>query len=326
MQSLLLDTFNPWPEEFIKIHPNVFGPSDRVLFSNKNPFWKSGRALVLWTEGSHLIVFVHSDYLHHQKPYAAFGYWSGEPSELFSAAESWAKEQGALELTGPLNFKTAYDYRFRLDHFGEIPFWGEPGNSDRDPLLLSELGFECVHRYFTDLILDFESVRRIGRERLPPLLRDFSRLRIEKVQVEEMLKLREEILSIANRSFSKNPRFVPLDPFDMAVLYPAAVVERACPATSMLIYDASDRLVGFCFTFADPRAPKRLLVKTVALLDEERYGGRGFVYLLNWLFENSSDYQEIAFCLMNEGNAVQRLTKKFADRSQSYGLFAKPLN
>jgi hypothetical protein len=157
-------------------------PFTETLFSAANPFWREGTAALLWAaDRARLAVFSHPSYRSRGESYAAFGYWSGESEasrELLERAVAWAKGLGHRRLVGPLNFKSCYDYRLRLDHFDKRPFWGEPAHPESYPGVLESAGFRPVQFYLTDYISNLAAVKRIAERRLPGLIADFKELEL----------------------------------------------------------------------------------------------------------------------------------------------------
>ena len=330
-----------WPAEFSEIDQKLSAlepltPAsrpqlDRTLFSALNPYWKKGRACAFWIpEQGHVVGFFHPDVAVEGKSVAFFGYWaavkdSNVNRELFSAVEQWSREQNVTRLVGPLNMKTAFDYRLRLDHWEEPSFWGEPQNPAFYQEILQERGYAICQNYFTDYIEDLERVRKIGRKKLPAFSKSEHDLKFVRFSEEIFESAKTEILALANRIFNGNFAFQDLTPFDFAVLYNAETLRLACKKTSFLLYDYQGSLCGLCLNFADPNDAKRILVKTIGIDPNSRNSGRTFASCLKYLFEHSDDYDKMAFCLMLKNNQAHRIATKYSIRERSYALFLKEI-
>jgi hypothetical protein len=305
-------------------------PLNRALFSFENPFWAAGEARMFGERDvCSFMGFAHPAYSWNGGKFAAFGYFNSvfQPAgvaEVFALFESWARARGAAYIVGPMNFKTCYDYRWRLNDFDSLPFFGEPSNPAHYPDLMSELGMVPIREYHTDIIGNLENVRQLAAIRLGKIP-EFDLVRIDPFTPEAWSLRRHEILDVSNRAFAANPGFMRMEEFDFSVLYPESVVSRACRETSAFLTGENGELAGFCVNLPDPSRPQRLLVKTLAVLPDFRYGGRTFAEILNWIFQRSKNYSEIAFCLMSDDNMAHRLARKYAESSKTYALFGRSL-
>ena len=86
-----------------------------------------------WPGKARLAAFFSPNQMVDDLPTAFFGFWETEEyfpanEELFREAEDWARQQGARQLLGPINFSTFNPYRVRLNHFDKGSFPGEPYN------------------------------------------------------------------------------------------------------------------------------------------------------------------------------------------------------
>lgn len=307
----------------------TISPLHRALFQSTNPFYQHGEVKFFEThQGTRVIATNHPHYQIGDEHYVAFSSWSPADNldvdlELFDQIIEWAKSRSATKIIGPMLFKTCFDYRLRLDHFDSEVFWGEPTNNLKPVSRLGQLGFEVEKLYFTDSIRDLPRILKIAERRLPPLVDGFNEFRFERFSAESWPRYSTEVLNLANQIFADNFAFMPVEAFDFNVLYNPHVLALIDPQTSFYIYNRRNEMVGFSFHLVDPSRPKRLLIKTTGILPNYRFGGRAFVASLWHIFQNSEKFDEIAFCLMAEDNQVHRLTKKWAQVSQQYGLFSK---
>ncbi len=309
-----------------------------ALMSEFNPFWVQGRAVAIWIEDEiGLIAFSHPQQRLNETPAVYFGYFACRENAklapcIFARLKVWTHEQNAEVVIGPIQFKTAYDYRLRIDSFDAKTFWGEPQNPPHYVHCLQQNGFTVAQEYFSDFILDLDRVRKIARRKLPrataaialrSMGRTNERPRFEIFNLNLFAKNREEIFNLANDLFEKNVAFQPLNQFDFNVLYTEPLLKSLCQKTSFLIFDSENKLRGLCLSFAHPLDPDCLLIKTIGIEPTFRKNGRTFVEALQFIFDQSGDYHRLAFCLMTKGNQVHRLTEKYADQKRRYALFSK---
>ena len=342
VQTQILSAGSPLAEGFIEVGRNLSaeepmtpGVSDRLthaLLSPANPFWQAGRAQAFWIEGEgRLIAFSHPEMRDRLgDTHVCFGWWASSRKPdvnhaLFQALEAWARAQKATRLIGPINMKTAYDYRLRLNDFDAPPFWGEPTNPAYYVRHLETEGFEIIQNYFTDFIIGLDGVRHIASQKLPRAVATEKPWRIEAFSEDLFTRNRDRILQLANQLFVENSGFQKVDEFDFALLYGGAALSTACRKTSFLLFDQEDLPRGLCFSFAHPHDPKLLLIKTIGVDPAFRHAGKTFVDCLKFIFDHSQSYDRMAFCLMTENNLAHRLTSKYCDRRRTYGLFGKDL-
>ena len=313
-------------------------PVTLALMSRENPFWAAGRAVAIWQDQtSTLIGFSHPEQKLNGEAACFFGYFAcakdaHAAQPVFAKLRAWSDQMGAKKIVGPIQFKTAYDYRLRMDSFSEKTFWGEPQNPEHHIAALEEAGFAITQEYFTDFILELENVRHIAHRKLSRATlaigarspgRPTNQPHIEPFSLALFNRHRGEIFNLANSLFAGNAAFQPLNQFDFNVLYPEALLKSICQNTSFLIFDNEGKLRGLCLSFAHPTDPECLLIKTIGIDAGFRNGGRTFVEALKFIFERSTSYQRLAFCLMTKGNQVHRLTQKYSDHLRRYALFAK---
>jgi hypothetical protein len=298
----------------------------QALLSKENPFWQTGRVQAFWiSEQARALAFYQSGH-----DFAFFGYWNSVDSEgvthrLFSEIENWARAQGAHQVIGPLNFKTAYDYRLRLDDFDEPAFWGEPTNPEFYVRLLKHQGFRIQQLYHTDFIDNLAEVKKLSDQKLGRALRGSDPLRVQNFSPELFEQEKTVILNLANLLFQENAAFQKVETFDFQLLYNPQTLAQADRKNSFLIYDEKNQVRGLCFSFAHPYDSGCLLVKSIGIDPAYRQSGRTFVAALKRIFDYSTSYQKIAFCLMTEDNQAHRVTSQYLTRRRSYGLFQKKI-
>ena len=100
----------------------------------------------------------------------------------------------------------------------------------------------------------------------------------------------------------------------------------------MLIAKHDERVVGFIFAPPDYLQDSgsdpidTIVIKTVAILPDNRYSGLGRLLIVN-LLQNAVDlgYSKAISALMYSGNQSQKISKDCAGTMRRYALFAKSL-
>lgn len=309
--------------------PDDLSPINQALFSEQNPFWEEGSAQAFWIPGQvRLIAFYHPKMRVDGAQAICFGYWRTRnsheaTSEIFKAVSNWSKSFGVSKICGPMNFKTVYDYRLRLNDFEAPSFWGEPSNPSYYPQLLEKQGYVVYQNYITDFIDDLDAVRVIADRRLPRLYSGDNEWKFEPLSNDVLAHSAGELVDLANRLFSANVAFQEVGAFDFALVYNRELLTQLCRKTSFLLRDSQNQLRGLCLSFPHPKDPDCVLIKTIGVDVETRHSGKTFAQFLHFIFKQSTSYKKMAFCLMTEGNAGHRLAAKYCNRRRTYGLFQK---
>lgn len=189
---------------------------------DKHPFYRHAEGIFFLLRDSsgktvgRIAAFLDSDHEKiHGERIAFFGFYesNGENlvnSELFKAAEDWAKERGATALRGPYNFNSNYDCGLLVDAFDSSPVIGMLYNSPSKLEELLQLGFQKVMDLYAYYFYDF-------RHELPRrFLQHVERIKSEnRVQIRPInpKKFDDEVelaLEIYNDAWEKNWSFLPM--------------------------------------------------------------------------------------------------------------------
>lgn len=92
-------------------------------------------------------------------PYGLIGFFEARDDPdavwmLLAAAVKWLREQGAVQVVGPMDGDTWHRYRFNNGPFDERPFLMEPYNPPHYPELWEGCGFRVLEGYFSDRVPD----------------------------------------------------------------------------------------------------------------------------------------------------------------------------
>lgn len=252
-------------DAFVELPPLVYAddarwiPEDagavRLAFSHENDWFASGKAITLCIPGeARLGVFRASDCRIDDIPVAFFGYWEhrGESTAseaLFREARTWAREQGAELLYGPIDFTTHGSYRLLLDAEPKArPFVGEPYNPPSYPPLLESLGFTIARRYITQVSTQRPDTGRIEAVRHRLLEAGYVLAPLDAARWRELLP---EFKPLADTIFARNFAYTPVSYANFACGYAETVARRMCPRTSLVAYGPDGDIAGFVLVYPD---------------------------------------------------------------------------
>ncbi len=222
----------------------------RLLFSDLNPFFETGRAQAFCVPGAERIAVFARPGLELDGRHAAFfGYWETTgPVSLLDRAREWACAQGAEVLVGPINFSTLLGNRVLISSApGARPFVGEPWNPLDYPKLLAANGFTCYRRY-TSIMLDKSDVGALVADKAAILDRALAHgYRFDALTPQLWTEDVDGMLELANAVFAENVAFTPFTraEFTSRVIPTlSAVVDPGC---SVLARGPRGDIAGFIF-------------------------------------------------------------------------------
>ncbi len=360
------------PEDFFAI-PRLVYADDRVwipeqpvdvaaLFHPRHSFFELGQAWVDVIPGkARLAGFIHPDAKVGDEPAAYFGYWEGVDDlaaqfEIFGRFEAWARSKGVSQVMGPINFRTHYSYRLRLDHFDTPPFYpGEPYNPAYYLKLMQALRYEqngLYHSWFGDaaeiIAATKDALERVMARaeshglRFMPLTPQYWNDNIE--------ALHEDTRAI----FGDNPGFSQISLAEFKKLLGSERIAAMDPRCSVITLGKDGRMVAFMLCFPDwapllnqgasPRfLPGQLrydehfrLLKNPLLLGKTvgvmpAYRRLGLFEIMCYLTAKASldDYAHVGTVLIRAGGlSASRAGKVFSlpgCYTHDYGLFGRTL-
>ena len=254
------------PDQFLEIPHAIYGndtnwvPENRASvissFSGGNPYFENNAALVIAEDGIRLAGFFNPNLNIDGQKVAFFGYWE-TPNNLesnqrvFSKFESWAKNKGAEQVFGPINFSTFGDYRLRIDGFDRPQFLGEPYNPNYYPELLASLGYEVRYKYFT-ACCTIETLAFAAKMQMEHLEKKVSAAGIEIVPLtpEYWIDNLDQLYPIIDCIFSENFAYTPIT-FDQFKVYCGEkFAKKFCTKMSNIALKG-DKLVAFQLFYPD---------------------------------------------------------------------------
>lgn len=335
----------------------------RALFSPAHSFFETGSAWLDVIPGkARLAGFVHPDARVGDEPAAYFGYWetlddAEACATLFRRFEAWARSKGVRQVMGPINFRTHYAYRVRLNHFDTAPFHpGEPYNPAYYLTLLDRMGYrqsQLYHSWFGDGPAIVASVNdAISRVMDRAVSHGF---RFIPLTPEWWLENLESLHEDTRAIFGDNPGFSQISMQEFRALLGPEKVAAVDPNCSLVVLGPEGRMVAFMLTFPDfaplvcqgaanPLSPYELrfadhfrllsrptlIAKTVGVMP--KYRRLGLVEIMCYLSTKASlpDYGRVSSVLMRVGGlTATRSTKVFSVEgcfTHEYGLFTRTLD
>lgn len=264
---------------------------------------------------------------------AFFGGWKwvdeNSNRQFIDQAITWAKDQGCHHLVGPYDFSTYYSYRFKIDQFDRPAFFGEPDNQKQDVELLEGCGFKSLQTFQTFHFLDMKQLIQQANSQLNGIeeLLLTKNLRTQKASLIEIQSDLQEFFDLSHLIFSDNFLYNPISFESFKLYFSNAIAPRACWATTVFLIDeVTQKKVGYCLNFRDPRFANHLLIKSVGVLPEYRFMGSSFLGMFKKALElvPASD-EKVSFCLMKSGNFPSLVAGKIQTQKQNYALFIKKL-
>ena len=238
------------------------------------------------------------------------------------------RAQGCSTAVGPMNGNSWRSYRFVVERGSAQPFFLEPNNPASWPVDFTECGFDPVSWYVSELNPDIAK----RQPEIGTLRQKMARLRvtITPINTDDPGHEMDGIYDVVCESFKDSFLYTPLDRHSYRTIY--APLLRKLDPRLVLIAKHNERVVGFIFAPPDylqdsgSDAIDTIVIKTVAILPDNRYSGLGRLLIVN-LLQNAVDlgYSKAISALMYSGNQSQKISKDCAGTMRRYALFAKSL-
>lgn len=187
-----------------------------------------------------------------------FGLWETVNSlsvleMLFTELHTWAQQQGAQTIVGPIDFTTAHHYRLNLQTGEDRPFYQEPHQKPYYAKLLEIAGYKLQHRYYTWLA-PLEGLAEKFKPYVEPI-----RLTQEREHGIRCLPLGEyawrdnlhRIRDIAKQIFANNVNYTPFADTYIDQHLNEDYFLQLCPLSSVIALDRHHNLVGFFLAMPD---------------------------------------------------------------------------
>ena len=241
--------------------------------------------------------------------------------------ERLLKEHGVDYLLGPMNGNTWRYPRLVSESTDRAPFLCEPRNPPAYLDYFLAAGFQPLSHYSSALV-DL----RGPRPDLGKLERklEASGVRLRALTLEHFDQDLADIFEVCLVSFSRNFLYTPLEKQEFLSLY-AKARDQIVPELVRLAFHG-DRVVGFLFALPDLEAaardePPAVLLKTLAVLPEQRFAGLGTL-LVDQVQQAAQalGFTEAIHALQHESNSSLRVSQRFqAQIFRRYTLLAKSL-
>lgn len=258
--------------------------------------------------------------------YAQFSKTSDENTKLLREFEAWARQMGASEVWGPIDYSTFADYRYRLTHLDHPAFFGEPSNGIRELEIIENSGYQVGQRYVTYEIENLDAVRLWAeKHRLVEALNSLDGFHIVSANEIDLSVRVNELYEVTHHIFADNFAFKPIH-FNLFKIMFAKITADMCKTTSVFLLDAEKRIKGYFINFPDHRDPERVLLKTAGVAPAARLMGLTFLALLAHVVAAPGQFKRASLCLMREGNFPSLISKNLFDSQREYGLFKKTIS
>jgi len=228
-----------------------------LLLTDSAFFEQGSMQIFIVPQCARLIGFSHPSFIDQGLPYIVFGFWESINDEkinrqLFSEILQWARDQGISNIKGPINFATSFQYRLKLDHFDQPPFYQEPYNPSYYPQLLEQLNFQLTDQYYSWLGPMTDQAARF-RSFADPLKKSFKEkgIQFNPLKNYPWENHLNECYQILEKVFSKNIAYTSISPAIKKNLFGIDFFKRLCPHTTVIATDGKDQLVGFFLTVPD---------------------------------------------------------------------------
>ncbi len=201
---------------------------------------------------------------------------------LVRAAAATLAAEGAVRVLGPIDGSTWHRYRFALPSAPDDPVWdppvfgGEPRNDFAYPAHFENAGFAIAARYESHadaLAIKGDDVEAQAlAERVA-----FAGFSLRPIDLSRFESELETLWELSRAAFADNLFYAPIGTTEFRALY-EPLRWRIDPGLVSIVLDRAERACGYLFAYPDPLAvrdgaPRRLIVKTVAVLPSARGHG-----------------------------------------------------
>lgn len=279
---------------------------------------------------SELVAFFHPQGFKDLGHKVVFGFckYGNDFTNLIDELEVWAKSRQLQGLVGPLNFSTVLDYRLRTNHFDQIPFLGEPQNTESEYLMFQQNGFETLEKYESKQLTLSEQILT----ELNPIKQVIQngnlseKYLVDSIDLEKIERQLTEFYELTHAIFQENFCYQKI-PFEIFKIYFQNELKPwICTKTSVVLKSLSGNACGYALNFKDRTNSENLLIKTVGVIPSERQMGLTFLMMLIEIFEKSiSHYKSATLCLMKKGNFPDLISSQQIQKTYHYELLIKYL-
>lgn len=250
-----------------------------------------------------------------------------DSKKLLLELEKKARERGLAKIIGPLNFSTYFDYRLRMDHFGEAPFVGEPTNGPEIIELLTANHYEIEKKFYSHefkVQWNWKFILGVVFFGYYAKWKSKNHIDLFKLSQWNYQKYLFEIYELTDGVFAKNYLYQKIPFASFKILFEQKMLPSIDSEASIIALDKKGRLVGYSLCLRDDNYPDRLFFKTIGVKKEFRNGSYVGRQLMREVYLAArKNYKTCLACLMIEGNKPEQMFRRNSFFSKSYALFSK---
>lgn len=328
------------------------------MFSDANPYFKHIQTAIWGVDTTCRIAgFYNPTLLIDGEHVAFFGYWETHNNleanqKLFAKFESWAQQQGATKVFGPINMTTYASYRIQLNPDNRPPFFGEPYNPKYYGSILEQCGYSVFMNYHS--VIGHGDHIQVGTQAAPMFHAQLKKKKFTAVPLTPALWMerQEEIHSIFQALWQKNFGYVPIDLHTFQTFFSRSTAEQLDPDVSIALLDTENKIAAYLAVYPDygpilnnlssPPSFERDFTLLTAPSMLQKTGCVHPKYRNQHLFTAISviacekatkkGYKNVVGCLIRSDNHsgkmddfVQRIKPDAIRSKPTYGLFGKSL-
>jgi len=267
--------------------------------------------------------------------YGMIGHYEAKNAEagkaLLEHAAHFLRAEGAGKVIGPMNGSTWARYRLALPgepgdgQYEPSTFFAEPTNPPEYPQHFADAGFSPIAHYESRVVLDLEKRYHKYDEISARLKKNgFALKHLSLAEFDSQLK---DIYELSIKGFRRNAYYSAIEFSTFLGMY-----QKMGPLLDeelvILVYDKLSKLVAFCFSFPDPMAKGRLIIKTILVDESVRSFGLG-IFMTDETHRRAKEkgYESIIHALIHSDNRSNNLSHAFDSQIfRRYVLFGKDFN
>lgn len=243
---------------------------------------------------------------------------------LFNAIEETSSNLDALQIIGPMNGSTWFDYR--ISHPSKEPlFLGENTHPAYYSERLKELWYTSIAQFYSAKDdTKYDDQKKLNRlieffNAKGMFMRPLSKDHFE----EDLIKIH----SLCNEAFASNFLFAPIAQHDFIELY--LPLKNFIDFNYSKVVTEGDEIVAFFLVIPNLLSHnKELIIKTVARHPDRKYQGIGSYLVADFKYHSTQNHQEECIhAFMHEDNDSTLISNRFnGEIIRHYSLYSKTLN
>lgn len=241
--------------------------------------------------------------------------------QLFQATEKEAQNFGAVQLIGPVNYSTWFNYRWMTEGWNKPRAGSEPYNPKYMPEFAKKCGYTEYQTYYSSIISAEDERHQYYKKKYEKVIADgFS---FKRYKSSPSFSVLGELFAIAKEAFEDKPLYSPISRELFAKVYLHYYNKRDFIID---VCNYKDDPVGFSFGYVNPHDEGSFIWETVGLKKAFRRKGIGsaFRYLVHkyaiennrqWVVQLLMHVKSHSRKLINEGNIIKK-----------YAVFSKDIS